>query len=466
VVRYGFLVFAALLLTCVALLRPPEYDEAYSVFLTAGEARPAWPAGVFTSAAVQPDFTGSASLGGVARDLRVGDVHPPLYFWVLTLWRRVFGPGWITARLLSVAFSLASLLLLARIAAGETIPVLPTLAITLLSYGFAYTGTVARGFALAQFFSLLGVMLARRERGLPAGLAFGAASFTNYLAIFPGLAVLAWAVYQRAWRQAVGLACGLALFVPADAWFFLAQRNTRLGQFAVFSLGPALRLLAKDTGAALFGGLPLYAGHAGWLVTIALFTLALACLRKIWRRHDAFFTLCALATPLGLLALGLIFNNTPIEIRYCAFCLPFVALLLAGALPRLLLTALLAVQGAAIIGLAVAPATMQPQGLAARQAAAFHSLTLVPFGNDGVGIPGPFIAAAPPNMRIMLLRTGVPPDIASAPRVALAVITADSASHQQITATETWLAAHPCWHLQIRTNLVALWANRCAHQNP
>ena len=37
----------------------------------------------------------------------------------------------------------------------------------------------------------------------------------------------------------------------------------------------------------------------------------------------------AVAPPIGLLLLGAVFNNTPIELRYLSFGLPFVALLLA-----------------------------------------------------------------------------------------------------------------------------------------
>jgi len=124
-----------------------------------------------------------------------------------------------------------------------------------------------------------------------------------------------------------------------------------------------------------------------------------------------------------------VFHNTPIEIRYMAFAMPWVALLLAPALPRLLLGLMLGVQGAAIAGLIFAPMTMQPQGLAARAAAAYPgALVLVPFGNDGVGIPGPFIAAAPDDMRIELLRPGME----MPPGAVLANIQVDDASRAAV----------------------------------
>lgn len=413
----GFLVFAAMVLIAIAWCRAPEYDEAYSIFLTAGHARPAWPTGVFTPGSVRVLYAGHAGFSQIAHDLRAGDVHPPLYFWVLEVWRSITGPSWFAARLLSVLFTLTGLYLLARLAKAVDSPVYPTLFLTLLSYGFAYTGIVARGFALAQLCNIAGVYLlftAARHKDWPlalaAGVAFGAACFTNYLAVFTACAALLWLLSTRPRLLPAALA-GFLPLMPACAWFFLAQRHSRIGQFAVFSPARALGLLAKDSGAAIFGGLPLYAGRFGLLVTLALAALFLICLACVLRRrtHAGLFALLAIAPPCGLFALGLIFGNTPIEIRYLAFSTPFLALLFA-ALPRPLLAIMLATQTAAIVGLAIAPATMQPQARAARLAAAYPgALVELPYGNDGVGIPGPFIATAPDNMRIQLLHPGAVP---------------------------------------------------------
>ena len=125
------------------------------------------------------------------------DVHPPLYFWVLDAWRYAAGPSWFAARLLSVLFTLAALWFLGRVAAAVDTPVFPTLFLALLSYGFAYTGVVARGFALAQMLDIAGVFLLLRSAqtrhwalALAGGAAFGAACFTNYLALFTAAATL------------------------------------------------------------------------------------------------------------------------------------------------------------------------------------------------------------------------------------------------------------------------------------
>ena len=442
----GFFVLAAALLMAIAWARAPEYDEAYSIFLTAGHARPAWPAGVFTAGSVRWLYAGHAGFGQIAQSLRAGDVHPPLYFWALEVWRNFIGPSWFVARLLSVLFTLAGLLLLARLAAAAAVPLYPALFLTLFSYGFAYTGIVARDFALAQTLTLAGVLLVLRARrwgrGCGAGMAFGAACFTNYLALFPASAALAWLTFRRPRLLPAALA-GFLPFMPACAWFFLAQRGSRTGQFTAFSLPHALALLARDSGASLFGGLPLYAGHFALPVAGALALLFAACLFCVARRRHPsapLFAALALATPSGLLALGVIFGNTPIEIRYLAFAMPYVALLLAPALPRWLLGAVLTAQAAAIAGLALAPSTMQPQAEAAREAAAYPgALVLLPFGNDGVGIPGPFIASAPNDMRILLLHPGHIPT----QRAVAVTLRVDNAS--RALAAETGCPAGVAW---------------------
>ena len=411
-----FLLLAALLLGMAAYLRTPEYDEAYSLFLTAGHALPAWPAGVFTAGSVRGLFSGQAGFAAIAQNLKSLDVHPPLYFWVLEMWRRAAGPSWFVARILSVAFSVAALALVGRLAAMTARPVLPSMALTLLSYGFAYTGILARNFALAQCLALLGVALllsaVRRDapdRSLLGGLALGAASFTNYLTSFLGAAMLLWLMHRGRRRMLPPAAAGFGLFVGLlDLPFFLAQRASRPGQLAPFSWPHALLLLIRDTGAAVFGGLPLYAGAAGPLVALTLLVLFATCLMASRNQELSPFPLLAAAPPAGLLLLGLVFGNTPIEIRYLAFSLPFLALYLAALRGRLLVP-LLAVQSLAVMGLIAAPATMQPQAIAARMAAKYPgALALVPLGNDGVGVPGPFIAAAADSQRIEILRDQLP----------------------------------------------------------
>jgi peptidoglycan/LPS O-acetylase OafA/YrhL len=280
------LLLAAAVMSAAALLRGTEYDENYSVFVTGGIARPAWPATPFTYDQVREPFEALTTPAATARLLRQTDVHPPLYFWALGGWRRLVGgeAGVAALRSFSVLLALGALAAWMAAAWRAGAPAVAVGALTALGYGFAYTGHVARGFALAHLLLALAALAAveaRRRRGpggglLPAsaaGLAVGLASFSNYLAIFPGAAILAWLVL---WAEAPGggglrarippaLAAGLPLaaLLAADMTFFLAQRGSRPDQFEAFALLPALARLAQMNAASLLGGLPLYVPGGG-----------------------------------------------------------------------------------------------------------------------------------------------------------------------------------------------------------
>ena len=480
--RLGTILLAALfILGTAAKLRPPEYDEAYSIFLTAGDPRPSWPSGIFHPGDVRSCYAGRPSPAKIARDLRQGDVHPPLYFWVLEYWRRLVGPGWLAARMLSVLLSVAALAGLAWLAILAEIAPATAMLLALLSYGFAYTGTVARGFALAQLLNISGMALilsalrgGRQQGWRPAllgGLSFGAAAFSNYLAVFIGLATLFWLSLDQKRRKILPpAALGLAVFLPALIYFFRAQHNARIGQFQKFSLFHAAALLAKDSGAAMFGGLPVYAGSAGGAVALALFIFSAICagfIVKNWQSGLSLFALAACAMPAGLLALGLLFDNTPIEIRYFAFAIPFIALLLAQTLPPSWRYIFLGLQACGILGLILAPSTQQPQGLAARQLRGLNAasaLVLLPFGNDGVGIPGPFIEAAPDDLRLELLTPDAQPDLSRESRVVLALLPVDDSSKRTGADLLAGFNANPCWKNQYASRLLRVFSRTC--ENP
>jgi hypothetical protein len=235
------LLLAASVLTGAAALRSFEYDEAYSLFLTSGIARPVWPVTPFTAGSVRQLYDGDASFASIARDLRQTDVHPPLYFWSLAVWRAIWGKSLFVARLYSVLCGLGALAAVAGIARCSGIPAAAAMMITLGCYGFAYTCAIARGFALAQMLALSGVLLAllaarqppqRRTlcgaNSLTAGMLLGAASFTNYLASFVGAATLLWLLIVR-FRQPriwVAATCGFLAAIPGVLWFFLAQHGS------------------------------------------------------------------------------------------------------------------------------------------------------------------------------------------------------------------------------------------------
>ena len=240
------LAFAAVVLGLAAMLRDPEYDEGYTVFVTSAAARPNWPDVAFRVADARAAFRPAPTPWSIDGNLRRTDVHPPLYFWTVWAWRRLWGPDLAATRMLSVGFSLGALACVAAIATEAGFPALTSLLLTLGCYGFVETGIVARGFAMAQCLLLLGLLLALRAAratgttgapgawSLAAGLALGTACFTNYLAAFPAAAAALWFGWQRP-RQLSALLLGLVPFILADLSFFLDQRNSRIGQFPPFA---------------------------------------------------------------------------------------------------------------------------------------------------------------------------------------------------------------------------------------
>jgi hypothetical protein len=246
-----------------------------------------------------------------------------------------------------------------------------------------------------------------------AGPVFGVACACNYLAVIPAVAACG---VTRPWRALPGAVPFLAL----DAWCFAAQHGSRAGQFPPFALIPSLIRLAAYQVAAIFGGLPLYWDGSQRVVVaaiVALTTLALlaqavmglhsTALRPVRGCSVQLLLLSVAAAPaIGLLLLGFVFDNAPIEFRYLCFGLPFLALLASG--PGFGRSSILLVQAAGIVGLLLAPRTMQPAREAAREAIPFSAdaLALLPAGNDGVGIVGAFGIEAPPGLMLSLIRPG------------------------------------------------------------
>jgi 4-amino-4-deoxy-L-arabinose transferase-like glycosyltransferase len=482
---------AVVLLTAAAWLRGAEYDEQYTLFLTGGVARPIWPAHAFAAGDVRAMQAGHAGFGAIVRDLRASDVHPPLYFWAVGAWRRLVGDGLFAARLFSVLCGVGALGLVVVVARRVGASAVMALLLTLGCYGFVYINVVARGFALAQLLLLAGVAVlsaARRPgrvQGVAAGMLLGAATFTNYLAVFVALGALCWwcawprlrLPEERAfWRRGLAAVLGFAVWLPADAWFFLAQRGSRAGQFPPFELGPSLARLVRYFGANLFGGLPLYIGGgiASSAVSAILGVLLFGLIVLIvWRwRHGAeparraLLALCAAAMPVGLLLLGLVFDNTPIELRYLAFATPFIGLLLAT-LPRSVCGVVLAIQAASIAGLIMRPETMQPARATAMAAAALvdDGVVLVPRGNDGVGIVGAFAIEAPQGLHMLVIgRDDSPAQIRTRvsqyQRVVLALLGQDADSRATLPAMHDAFVG-PCWRAAGAVNGALAFARIC-----
>jgi hypothetical protein len=450
------LLLAALVLTAAAWLRSAEYDEQYTLFLTAGIPRPNWPATVFPAGDVALVQAGHTTPAAIARDLRATDVHPPLYFWTVSFWRLLFGPSLFAARMLSVLCGTISIALVGIIAHRCAIRPAVAMLLTLGCYGFVYTNAIARGFAMAEMLTLCGVALLLGGRQVLAGVCLGAALCCNYLAVFVGGAVL---LVAEAWVAILAAIPFLAL----DGWFFVAQHAARTGQFPPFAVWSSVVRLAEYQIAAVFGGLPLYV-DGGWqfAVKAGLGAVAVALVAGVAvarpRGTNQLVLAAAIAPPLGLFFLGAVFNTTPIELRYLTFGLPFVALSVAESLPTVgrsrfpgrfvFLALLLSLQFVSIAGLLFSPRTMQSARLAAGEAArlAGDAVVLVPAGNDGVGIVGAFGIEAPPSLPILLIRPGDPISDLVAPyqRVGLALLAEDRDGTAAIAAARD-IFTQPNW---------------------
>lgn len=480
---------ASLLLAAAAFLRSAEYDEGYSLLLTAGTVRPDWPAVPFLAGEARAIYAGSTSLPGILTALRGTDVHPPLYFWLLSLWRDLVGMELFAARMLSVVLTLASLALVAPLAVRAGAPPMAAMLVCLLSYAFAYTGIIARGFAVAQVLTLAAALLAlaqtRRADGGQAtpslagaaliGACAGLATMANYLALFCAAAVLAWHALFVGFRRPWHVVASALPFLAAQAVnlpLFLAQ-DRRAGQFPPFSIQGAATRSAQWLAASVFGGTPLqFEAPFSWAIGAALglllLLLAIAILATLavalsWPEGLLVWG-AGVAPAVGLVALGALFGNLPLELRYYAFGSPFIAILIAGSLgavaergfpaaARALLAAVLVAQAAGIAGLGLGQGTMQPARAVARDAAPLlgpGTVIAVAHGNDGVGIAGALILELPAEARVLVIRRADTPEsirarLAPFTRAILVTTEGDSDSREEVPLLLGAIAADPSW---------------------
>ncbi len=147
------------------------------------------------------EFAGNSGLRHTAQVLRY-DIHPPLYFWLLQLWRRVGGEGEPYLRLLNVAISLAWMgvaiawLKMYRRSAALLAGLITATAPFLLRYA-----QETKDYALLVFFTVLAFYFTgsflrdpRKKSGaLLAGIALTGAICAHLIAILLPACVLAFA---------------------------------------------------------------------------------------------------------------------------------------------------------------------------------------------------------------------------------------------------------------------------------
>jgi len=436
--RAGLVLGLTALLALGAALRCFEYDETYLYMYLAGLPKPDWPLEPRTVAELRGWIDGQrAGPLQVVQDLVRHQTHPPLHFWLMIPWLAPWGFDNLAARLFSVLCGAASMLVAWRLAAVARVPGLPAVACTFLAYAVFYPATLARAYALALLLVLLGALAlalllrdaeeGRRRDGAwlaaGAGLAFGLAGLSHYLALIAGAALggafaLTMLAQRRAWPV---LAAALGGLPP-----FLLVLAVRADQVTVDWFHPDF-VLSRDAvrvvemvAAALFARTPVlldapWKGLATVLVAPCLLLVGgtvLFGIRHIMADPVRRVLLAgALAMPAGLFVLGALTDRAPFVSRYASYSVPFLAICFAAGLGRLgawrpRLAA--AVFGYVLLWQAVGAgsqvawtATQQEFRLivseVARRWVPGQSVLLVPAGYDGIGKNGPYLWEAPPD---------------------------------------------------------------------
>ncbi|MCW8985004.1 MAG: glycosyltransferase family 39 protein [Thermoanaerobaculales bacterium] len=284
--------------------------------------------------------------------MRETDVHPPVYYGLLSIWRRSGGESIEAARLFSVSWSTASVILLFLLlrASGFYRPFWPSLVYS-LSSGAVHYGHEARNYSLALFFVMLAALLSffltkiesnRRFQfwilsafiAVSCGLAFQ----TNYLTIFPLFVLLLWcfAWVPKNRRLHVIPMIILSLMISLAGYgTLMAQIGARPNQFQK-ALGFGQELVKIiDANFVILWSPVISSSGIRWTVigtVLVLVLLSAGYVKAAWSAIDKqLFTLMAglaIAPSLGVLVLDLLFSKSLGKTSYVLFGGPAVVFLL------------------------------------------------------------------------------------------------------------------------------------------
>ncbi|MGB7434820.1 MAG: glycosyltransferase family 39 protein [Candidatus Acidiferrum sp.] len=211
------------------------YDEAITLLTTSGHAKLDWSLGL-------AQFKPSANLVKILYELYEQDVHPPLYFWTLALWRVAFGPSLEVARWLSALFTAGTLALLYRVARDLRMkwPIVPGVIYAVSAVGLRYAYN-ARPYAMVSFLIVLTFFLAGRKSRW-TGVCAAACIATHYFAalcVVPILLLEGWRQWRanRTWVlvTAASFAACCAPLIPLLR-IHLAARPLQYAGFGLFHI--------------------------------------------------------------------------------------------------------------------------------------------------------------------------------------------------------------------------------------
>jgi hypothetical protein len=208
------------------------YDEAITLLTTSGHATPDWPLGLL-------QFKPTANLVKILAQLYTDDVHPPLYFWTLAIWRVLFGGSLEVARWMSTLFALATLGMLYRysIEIGMRWPSLPVIIYAVSAVGLRYAYN-ARPYAMATFLIVLTLFLAHRKSRW-TGICAAACVATHYFAalcVAPIVATECMLCWKTNRRCGLWTALSFIAFCAPLTILVAHHMSARPHQFPVFGI--------------------------------------------------------------------------------------------------------------------------------------------------------------------------------------------------------------------------------------
>lgn len=280
--------------------RPLWYDEAFSI--------------LFAKTGLRSMIQGTLGATGSG----AADVHPLLYYTLLSIWMRIFGSGVFAVRMLSVVCNLLTVLILWRMLRS----MFDTRTAAVAGLLFAASpfqvqyGQEARMYALMNLWVVLCIWMIWRglnRSGMLGWVLFGvsaaAAMYTHALSavfLLP-LALSPWLLHkkERLWRLALAVLLALVLYLPWGVHFPEQLRQVSGGYWIP---GPDAATLLQ-TGLGMITGLPLEGAAlaAGLFLALAIYAFALLEVLQVRREQTERQPEPAWLVFLAIASIGLLF---------------------------------------------------------------------------------------------------------------------------------------------------------------
>jgi 4-amino-4-deoxy-L-arabinose transferase-like glycosyltransferase len=226
-------------------------------------------------------------------------LHPPIYLWISSVLYGVFGIETVSYEVVSILFSLGTLLLtwrLAKVLFGRWTGAMAMFFLAVLPASTVIDTWIKQD-AAAVFFLTLTIYLFMREKYAWGGVALGLGMLCKETAVF---ALLALGIYSvLSWRRNLvwGVVKVALIGAALSAWWYIFVSNY-VGHFGNFFMGHGLEAEAwAQPWHFYFSGLP---EDLGWVILAAAAVGAAFCIRRRWQ--GSLVHLLPLAWFLGIYA--------------------------------------------------------------------------------------------------------------------------------------------------------------------